>query len=140
LVDLAERDGAVRRHALGHERGVGPDEVAGEHADPGLAVGHPGSSPLAVPTAVFSPCWFSHQTSTTTRVRPPSARLSLTTPWTVSWSPARTGLMKVIDMVPPRTKPAPTKRVISSDTYAVDIIACARQVGNPLARAQLSSV
>ena len=26
--------------------------------------------PLAVPAAVFSPCWFSHQTSTTTRVRP----------------------------------------------------------------------
>ena len=47
-----------------------------------------GRSPLAVPTAVFSPCWFWHHTSTTTRVPRPSGRVSFTTPCTVSRSPA----------------------------------------------------
>ena len=36
--------------------------------------------PVAWPTAVFSPCWFSTHTSTTTRVAPLSDCLSLMTP------------------------------------------------------------
>ena len=72
--------------------------------------------PLAVPTAVFSPCWFWHHTSTTTRVPAPSGRVSFTTPCTVSRSPAYTGLMNAIESVPPLTKPAPRRRVIISET------------------------
>ena len=44
--------------------------------------------PVACPTAVFSPCWFSTHTSTTTRVAPFSFCRSLTTPCTVRRSPA----------------------------------------------------
>src|SRR5262249_21688556 len=88
-------------------------------------------SPLAVPTAVFWPCWFWHHTSTTTRVPPPSGRSSFTTPRTVRRSPAYTGCTNATDIVPPLTKPAPSRRVIISETYAVDIIPCASVVRKP---------
>ena len=56
-----------------HAQAVGLDESVGDlHGQ--------SSRPVAVPAAVFSPCWFAHQTSTTTRVRPFSGCASLTTP------------------------------------------------------------
>src|SRR5437867_5915077 len=88
-------------------------------------------SPLAVPTAVFWPWWFSHHPSTPTRVASFSGRSSRTTPRMLRRSPAYTGWTKATDMVPPRMKPAPKSRVIISETYAVDIIPCASVVRNP---------
>src|SRR5438094_477917 len=118
-------------------------EIGGDAVEvgEGLGGGHgQADSPLAVPTAVFWPCWFSHQTSTTTRVAPRSGRSSLTTPRTVRRSPAYTGCTKATDIVPPLMKPAPSRRVIISETYAVDIIPCASVVRKPRLRAHASSL
>src|SRR4029078_6001444 len=98
----AERRGMIRgTHQRDRTRREQAGEIRARRGSCGTVHGpSQRSRPLAVPIMVITPSWFSHQTSTLTRVRSPSDSRLFTRPRTVSVSPTITGLGKERDTQP----------------------------------------